>query len=580
MSKLDELENFNLEAFSNEAGKPDPKFKETLKQELLKDFEKKSFIASLFSKNYAVKFALASVIVVIIFAGYSVGSYRNMLNKSTLTNNKTFTSEEKSKIFENIIKNNTANVIQKNQAVAETPVLDSNNSNLSMNNQNLNTDSTVTKESNKISSQQLPVIVKPEGENYNYRYTKTSSEAGPSIDKCIIYGATDYNIVSESFEYFTTDKSYLKNISKNKDGNLVDYKFTTETNNVYENIEYKGGKFAIKTKYNSNAFADFTNGESPVSYPATEMANVKSLSEMYFGQNTEVTETIDNGGTEYYLLKSEFNLPCLTKDSTLTNSKVDKYQSILYVYWVNAKTFEVNKYEEYLDSQSTENLILTTEITRIVENMSKDTSDKSFTFEYEVPIEEIDLTDSNKVPTNEQILNFLSTNKISIITPKDQEIDSIWIMQENYYRQYYLNRDFYLPGADGDKLFNEAKESLSISDQIRPKTVLSFKPIENLTSLAIYNANIEDSDIIKTYFEDFYDNSTDIEITIDNAKVTAKLYQQTNKYPVSFTSSNTTRMIIFEYSGYKYAFTINTQAEVKEFISYNSDIDKILPFNQ
>ncbi|MBP9758501.1 hypothetical protein KBD45_02305 [Candidatus Dojkabacteria bacterium] len=412
--------------------------------------------------------------------------------------------------------------------------------------------------------------------------TVTTNTKGPKAGECkSIY---DPGLISadkyESVSYYDDEGNYVSKSTEYYADNLVLY-YSRSTKNESENIEYKGGKYAVKSIYSyqpelleTDAVVEERITEETVSnYMPLDTSldnseknsdeNIDDLIEKYFGEGTDIVgeEVID--GKKFYILEYSYESECdysydiyetpdfwNGEDYDSTENKADMTKITIRNY-VDINDYSVVRTDTFLGEADDSNLVYTSTSAGSEKNSDIDTALAEIKFDLDVPIKEYE---PQNIPMNinqneeKEIIKYLQSNNFPILKFASGEYDLNRIYASGYYeskpiKDEYLdliqNRNFYPEGDFGDKLFDQYyRYSYDYQTDFK-NPVISWDYIvtgNNLNSsylaATLYDGKYSDMDIVKTlvYRPVRTKSIDDVELNINGEKVTAKLYKYQTEY--------------------------------------------------
>jgi len=333
-----------LNLFSIEYATPDPYFKNKLKKRFTNRYSNTSLSDFFNIKGWRfITASLLAIFMVVIFGSIEVVN----LNKVITQNPTTFSDKQKNDLVENILKNNSVSLLNKN---LQQPTHN------------------ITNQGNSPNS-----VIQPNLNDYNYRESKITFKPGQGITLC--GSASIFPTIEESihaYEYFSKELNEYKYISTDKDGNLINYTLGKLDKNTTEIIEYMGGKTAKRIFKSNDTLLD-NNINLPLSYPLSfplsysqsktiiPIDPIKQYLKEYSGSDTKVTQLVKENNNEYYILQRQYQIPCsnLIPSSYPLSYNVDMKQTktLYYQDFVDSKNYTILRSEVYLNEIKSENLV-------------------------------------------------------------------------------------------------------------------------------------------------------------------------------------------------------------------------------
>lgn len=538
-------------------------------------------------------------------------AYNEMFN-SPITPTQITDESEKKEILANVLKNNSVEALtdsndelnKVNTGVNPTDPNTQNNSPSTINSRLAPiTDINPENPTENPLASLIPLIPS----DYSYRYTKTEYEKGDAATKCFYEDTSFPQYTSEYYEFFSNSGIYTKRFSENSDG-LIDYSITRYDTNISDRLVYKGGDYAVRLNYSNNYYY-IPSSYPVVSYPASYSVNsgqVDNLIERYFGYGAEVLGTEEDDGVEYYIVKRSYEAWSCDADK------------IIYLTWINADNFQIEKYETYLDDETSEdNLVSRTETSVETKKINFGEVESLFSFEYSVNIRELDTENYPQTSENQRLtaLNtYLNENNIKLLSIASFRNDYSYAPLGRYFPSgwdYSVDPNFYPVGDHGQLLYDLAV--YGSNTKRLPKTEVysylyrgnyyGYYDYNNSASANenIYSISTEDEKIINANFSgDIQDDleTQDIKLKVktksgNTVEVNAAVYQKKQydhhttsivsyptsyglkpvSYPASYPASypqygtwcdpgecySLKTLIIFEYEGHKYSlFSYNS----------------------
>src|SRR5690606_11754113 len=172
-----------------------------------------------------------------------------------------------------------------------------------------------------------------------------------------------------------------------RDGDLIGYSLSKNTSTSSEQIEYKGGSYAVRTSYTYDASvravdlpAD-TQPESSINLLETTKPDYKALIHHYFRPDADIVNVVSENVREYYVVQYTYKTDCsgaayerVTADVYNPNNLPD---TIVVHNYVSTDNFVIQRTLNYLGSADNSNLINTTTVERSEERrVGKESKDR------------------------------------------------------------------------------------------------------------------------------------------------------------------------------------------------------------
>ena len=299
MKNKKDSQNF-IDKFKADAAKPDPVFRYQLKQQMLKEFEKKNAFQSFFSNLNgfqlgALSFTASSLVVAaVIFTYIGVYNGKNIIQIGGQTGN--LSGENKTAILNNIFNANPDSQIGADGSAVSKGFLNS----------DIQSDPNTTDPAYQANL-------------YNFKTLKQTYTLGKQVSVCTelnnvpVISSMESNIASKGT---TKTEYFIKSISTAKDGSIINMYYEDAT----KQIEYNGGSYAVE-------------GQSTQSKSAT------------VDTNTNLTE-VQIAGKKFYSITK-------TEDKALCNN-VD---NVINVITIDSDSYKITNSKYYLNSVDANNLI-------------------------------------------------------------------------------------------------------------------------------------------------------------------------------------------------------------------------------
>lgn len=465
---------------------------------------------------------------------------------------------------------------------------------------------------------------------YNYYYSKTTIKRGPAFNTCN-YGIDQSNIVfvpvMESFTYNSSTQSYSKFVGLNEDGSINNYNLsittTTPELQKYENVIYFGGSYAVRMRSESvvdsylrevmpsllgedgSVTNDNTQEETTVEDPiAIDYSS-------YFGPDAEVLRTEVINGREHYVIQYSYEVDCtgmlnLNRWQDDGSSKAS-LKRMYFLSYADVETYQVNRYETYIDSVSTSNLVDSSETVIQNGNVEFSSVASNFTFDYNVELRDINLDEINALPEYnadteiQRALDYAKEENITVLMPTGDNVLNPYLYFNSYIKyqpvalnsqySYYTDRAFYPSGSIGDKMYNSYSEVGSyFTDMPVSLGTASYTMGDASFSLDYYSKEYSNLDILNTLIWSEISNKSETQTTVrvNGEQVEATLYSfdakdisimpyttEISTLPIgSDTCPNDDcirRMyvLIFEFGNNKYTLKEYQYADLKSDLEYN-----------
>jgi hypothetical protein len=289
MKKLTEKDNF-IHVFDAQAAKPDPVFRYQLKQQVLKEFEKKSTFSKFFSNLNgfqlgALSFTASSFLfAALIFTFISVYNNKNILEIGNNADN--LSGQNKSAILNNIFNANPDSQIGADSLSNNKGFLKSDIPTSDVSNQN------------------------PQAALYNFRTLKQTNTLGTKSSVCT--NIINLPLVTSMESYIASkDGDYsIKSVTYGSNNSLLNLYFEDKN----KHIEYNGGSYAVTT-----------------AQAATSTATNKI-------DNSQLTEVQINGKQYYSLTRQENKAFCNDNDGIINVLTIDSdnYRIVSSKYYLNS----------------------------------------------------------------------------------------------------------------------------------------------------------------------------------------------------------------------------------------------------
>lgn len=502
--------------------------------------------------------------VIILIGGLLLVNQLNFNRAGSLT------AEEKLEIFKRIINNNPSAVLSADnrevRAIGESAALAM--------------DMTA-------SATPAPLIFVPAERNYTYRYSKTTYEQGPAAGRCQTMIFDDALHTTENYEFFVSDnESQYKYIQRDRDGDLIGYSLSKNTSTSSEQIEYKGGSYAVRTSYTYDASvravdlpAD-TQPESSINPLETTEPDYTALIHQYFGPDADIVNVVSEDGREYYVVQYTYKTDCsgaayerVTADVYNPNNLPD---TIVVHNYVSTDNFVIQRTLNYLGSADNSNLINTTTVEQETSNVDFSQVSSNFDFEFNVEIRDIVYPNYNSGEEANKLSGYIENERITLLSTSTAKLISAYSndlsVQEFEKYNYYGDRNFYPAGPKGDAMFEvnnrpygseEVLSLLSLSYyldtvnydyltvDIFSQTAVLPNTRQTPTSTSSFSLNIDGQSIPAT----LYIYETDISPMVLEeraAAVEGGLVANPTDRPLKITVQE----VVFDYAGFRYRLTL------------------------
>ncbi len=487
-----------------------------------------------------------------------------------LSRNSGLTQAQKDEIYANIIKNNSSALLTESQnAGSSIAALDSRTT-------STNADTALT----------APALIFPNQDSSKYSYFKSTTINGPAVGSCKLYenAAGKY----ENYSYRNDDETYHnKNIAYNSDGSIQTYYLTNNEGGTATTYEYRGGSFAIKTTSTQNKIGATTlktneSGvdavlDAPISGPVIEpsptptpepqqpqpqvdpMEAVRANIRQYFGGDADISRVANENGKTYYVITATSDSYCdqpnyyltTARDAVSPDYQLGESKKIAFEHFINSANFQIEKTKAYINSISDANLMNTVTSEATQSNDSYEKFANNFKFEFNVPVKEIVYDYTKSVQKEKQaVKTYLSTQNFTLLFPDGLRLDSVYSFKITLdeYTQYYKDRNFYGPGATGDKAYTEVTTVEANQDPWYDQPLLNltfnngdYTNYKN-AGIFIHDKSKDKDTLIKNYLGSFDGStltSTNTTLKIDGQNVAAVKYTQTYNRAGASTNGST-----------------------------------------
>lgn len=398
--------------------------------------------------------------------------------------------------------------------------------------------------------------------NSSYSYYRQDTQVGPKLDQCKGMGdAWPYgSVVTEGHTYYDQGgNAYSLTKTFDSQGRLLEYSLFRDD----YSIDYKGGDYAMKIIYpqipiNTREVGlepvALDGGEPTVSEPVSEMyaepTNSKPITDEPYPDVTEypvnpapdfgpdaVVEKIVKDGQAYYVVTYKDAYACsgvvvydLLDKSGLSKFSGNKDERVAYVrQWVLPDSFEIIKYETFLDVVDPSNLVMSTTYKNQYKDIDFAEVQAVFTYDLDVELREVRMPDYLEYGTPEylqKVRDLIFEYQLSVLLPTATEFEiasfdsNVWSAQQQSVYDYQKDRNFYSPGVVGDKqfvIFNPSGELPNVNKYVMPIVSYYFNTPEYFASsdyemaqesksvtFNLYESNVSDLDILKSEFGDDY----------------------------------------------------------------------------
>ncbi|MBN2100347.1 hypothetical protein JW710_00420 [Candidatus Dojkabacteria bacterium] len=521
----------------------------------------------------------------------------------------TLSGSERSRILGQVVENNPLSVIETEYGIGDKPLSFSGVARGDMS-----------------EFAELPQTI-PGYQSKSYSYTRQKTELGDGAKKCSFYEDIDEG-TTEYYDFSDPDDSSVywnKTITEDKDGNLLSLYIAGSD----YSLEYMGGKYAVKTLYeseevllgdididlvevqevNEGTYEDSDEGSEALTEdmvtlpqePKYEDSSDYAIS--YFGNDTDLEKVVEDGETKYYIAtwKYEGNCGSGGSEPVLYKRYDEDSSSDTFVVksWIDPDTFQVIKEEEYIGSEKESNLLVRTVYEIEAEDLDFDEVKDKFSFDYDVEVREIDFF--GRISDNSLYLDemrayledvgsyVLVSSNLEMVRAGSQSIDRVISGVE-----YYYDRDFYPEGKIGDDLYGEFTRQhednmVSLPDM---EFYYSTDYKETSVNVAAYFDGLSEDELLDIYIGDSgYEEVSGYEVVVDGKELDASIYEVELETIVEvensadndssgeedvWDSEYSIYVAIFEYKGTSYSVLVDSYGEsldvndVLKFDSYNT----------
>jgi len=465
-------------------------------------YKEANLFFNVFAMNKAriALFGVASVVMLsgIVGGGLFLSNYIQNLSSNSVY----IVGNEREEIINNLIKNNQSGLIAQAESNQRNAGVGANKpeSNLANSNLSVTTDT-----------------VKQVVDKLNYLYPDTQNKLGYSLTKnfkgaaiCESYFSSGiYDNTTNEYYYYvdSMDNSTSRYEITVPTNIIIDINYSKYTANSFENIQYKGGKYAVKTSGNYVAANYSIQGEENqsdqgLSQETTIEPTTDELFKEIYGEDAQIYKRKDKNGKDAVVVENSFKAFCNPDQATQSNSPYaiqtpnywegesyedlnssqDSYfenqgdTKIVVLTWIDPVTFEMYLSESYKGSVEAANLLVGNEI--LEASLKEMTFNEALTitaFSKDVEIKDLG-SDAYSVfsslynPSQEDLdkqanatVNYLKVNKINTLISADPKYDfqiyspkvNVEQPMVNYQPEHIKDRNFYPTGMIGDKLFEE-----------------------------------------------------------------------------------------------------------------------------
>lgn len=532
--------------------------------------------SNLFLNNFKMKYKIFALIIAPV-ATLGILSVLGILFVYPLVFPKTdslkLTPQQKREIYKSILENNSQMQTMSSQDNFKTQEIDQKSTS--------NKESFQAEPKLNVESKLVPL---PGNMDFTNKIitTITTNTVGPKVDECkSIYSP---GLISadqfESLSYYDDEGNFVSKNTEYYGNNLVIY-YSKSTKNYSENIEYKGGKYAVKSVFNyqpelletdtmvNEKIVDNAEDQINSNYlPLEDSKNsddfeIDSLMKKYFGEDIDIVGKEEIDGKEYYILEYSYETECdydyfSYKTPDFWNGEDYDSQEIManptkisIRNYVDIQNFSIARTDTFLGKVDDANLIYSSVTVGSEKVNDIDTASEEIKFDIDVPIKEYN---PNKNPINfdqnenKAIIEYLRNNNLPIPQFDTFDYDLSMIYSTGYYQedpikdeytQLIEDRDFFAEGDFGDKLYKQyyGFDNDNEVDYINPLVSMDFVTTgtnQNLNTLygSVYDGKYSDMDILKTVVYRPVKNKSieEVDIEINGEQVTAQLYKYKYEY--------------------------------------------------
>lgn len=422
--------------------------------------------------------------------------------------------------------------------------------------------------------------------------TTFKNVTGPKSTECKAIFDSQYAYPEEtvSLSYYDNNGySVSRNIEKYGDIEFVYRSVSTPENS--DNLDYKGGKYAVRSTYKYAPVDSSTSAEMPaveykdpgVNYSPLEVRNpetqepveldIEAQIRQFFGEDVDIVGMEEIEGKKYYLLEYSYETPCDIDYSKMPIvNKVDfwngeyyeeqknntKNEKIVIRNYVDVADYSIYKSSSYLESSQDGNLIYSY-ITEVDKSESSYEKALEVTeIELAVPIKEYkydgSTTEYDARAQNKKVVDYIDSKKYPVVDLSGMGYIISNVYSNDYYVQnvqvddfseLLMNRDFYPEGELGDRIYElytgynktYVYEAPALVEYIYKTATLptegdvSNELYSNLTA-SIAKKSFSDLEIINSliYSPVKTKSIEDYELTVNGVKLVAKLYKYQTQY--------------------------------------------------
>lgn len=501
----DELSEFLSEVTSG-SEKPSAEFKKNLKEELLQraqspsvNFLKALFMSRSFFNQSLVTLGSLTVVLILAIGGYA--GYQHF-----------FKGPQDQHVLANFIANN------RNGALASPETLQAGARAV-----------TASDQAEKMQSF-MPY------QEHAYEHSKSIYTIGRAVSQCDVsawmkdYGSDEY------WKYYDIETGSMqsKSISYDKSGTLTNYWLQATDSS----IAYIGGSYAVKEIGTSNMLYSDSSGAERIRDTATvkdpvateivsdepEDVSIDDV-ERYFGPDVQVSGREKINGIWHYVIEQSYDISC--GDNSTAQVKQ------ITVFYADEVDFKPTRTEVYINSVSDQNLQYRVDVESESLDVSwADVADK-FTFDFDVPIREYDISQE---AADERTKQYLVENNTTLILPTSALLTAYSIdvpsLDQNTY--YWNDRAFYPAGSKGTKMYEDATVWVRDPLLVTPEAgiMISNSSETEYLSFDIYTLQISTTqeDGRDSFFgpmaEGYYSATPSaISLTLDDNAVNTTLYE-------------------------------------------------------
>ena len=405
--------------------------------------------------------------------------------------------------------------------------------------------------------------------NMFYHYL-TTTNYGQKLDECPMYSAFTMgaavstvsgteSYTSDYYSYSSDGWYWSKGVER-----LGDYQEITRLSTDTYSLEYLGGDYAIKFIYpevDPNLIADerskATEGETEPGYgdegvsadepvtddgsDVTDDADAEPTIEDMFGPDAVVEGPVEENGRYYYIVTYEMDgSVCDQQPIAISSSRGPEgvngpsqsgIQKVITKSWVDAEDGMWGRQEFYADSVSEENLITRMESTTESRNAELSEVEDFFTFNENVEIREIQIPNYVYEETDEKEEIQSADDPVLLLSSAvkgELTLQDIYVTEYNYERysfpNVYEDRAFFPAGEYGDALYESYNNEYSggLYEISKTGSYYITAVCQEGGMEGCYNV------VIDVYSEEpamSNSESKDITVNIDGNAVAAKIYE-------------------------------------------------------